>query len=468
MRQHGARRDLAVRGEGPCLGFERGPLPRRSQLVQATEAVTDRGVAVEAVEEHTHPALLRRAVHAPVEIQVRRGKRLIQMPQHAVQVRQRAQLVAANEVRRHTTARDHALHVRPLVDHAERVAFEARKDEREGVERLGRHHAARDAHHRRRIEAARQRRADGRGGAQLREHRFAERLAEPADVLGVAREAMPGLRRRVPIGIALGAARRDGHGVGSGEPADAVIERAHAIHDRGREIQLDLLVVYSARHVGQREQRLDFGRKREEPRRVVVIEGLDPHGIARAEHHLAARIPHREREVADQPRDTGRAPLAVSGENQLRVGNGGRVGEPQGVAQLGAIVDAGVGDEHEARAGVQQWLGLASRFGRGVQQLVAQSNRALGPTAPPMRPAVCEGAHEARQTVLGSRIPVQPVNAYNGAHVAPGPICRSCFWGASHPHAGYWRSKSGTMFGAVGAPRTARNGLSAPDRSPRL
>src|SRR5690625_1378127 len=112
--------------------------------------------------------------------------------------------------------------------------------------------------------------------------------------------------------------------------------------------------------------------------------------ITSTEQVALAGIPDGEGEVADEVLRCRGAPLQVSGENQIDVGDDLAVGRcrPECLEQFLPVIDAGVGRYYTARKRVGQRLPLMLSLRRGMHGTVGQSNRPVGPCTDPIRTAV--------------------------------------------------------------------------------
>src|SRR5690348_16189410 len=86
-------------GERPDFCLEAVPISRAREVRKTDKAVANRAVAIETIEENAHTVLSGRAVHAPVQIEIRRGVWLVEMPQNARQVAEGAELIASTVMR---------------------------------------------------------------------------------------------------------------------------------------------------------------------------------------------------------------------------------------------------------------------------------------------------------------------------------------------------------------------------------
>ena len=134
--------------------------------------------------------------------------------------------------------------------------------------------------------------------------------------------------------------------MGGRKPQDLFVEGDLFVLEQRDEVSRYPSLVQPPRYVIEREQPLDLGREREQAAgTVVVVQRLHAEVVACAEQALCTAIPEREREVAEQVLGARLAPALVSGEDQLGI-SGVRGSREQG-AELGAIVDTGVGHEHQ-------------------------------------------------------------------------------------------------------------------------
>ena len=136
------------------------------------------------------------------------------------------------------------------------------------------------------------------------------------------------------------------HLVRRGQAQDVLVERDCPVFEQREEVVRHAGLVQPHRDLGEREQALDLRGKREQPvGAVVIIEGLHPEVITRAEQHLPAFVPDREGEVSQQVLRGALSPPLVGGEEQLGVGD--RAGSTEHGAEVGAVVNPRVGREDE-------------------------------------------------------------------------------------------------------------------------
>src|SRR5256885_5980425 len=110
--------------------------------------------------------------------------------------------------------------------------------------------------------------------------------------------------------------------------------------------------------------------------KLRVEEGLDAEMIPGTEHAMFGGIPDREREVAEEMRDTVLAPGAVRTKNQLRVGGVRTDLLPSSLQigrEIGPRIDARVGDD-PAPAVECEWLLVGSRVVDGLEPCVTEAD----------------------------------------------------------------------------------------------
>ena len=131
------------------------------------------------------------------------------------------------------------------------------------------------------------------------------------------------------------------------ELADAAVQRAIVERVFERELDRQRFLVHSRFDLRMREQRLDLGCEREQPRALEVVERLDAEAVACEEERLAARVVDGEREHAAEARDGVFAPVRVGREHGLGVAVG-RIAfrrAPDLLAQRCVVVDLAVVDD---------------------------------------------------------------------------------------------------------------------------
>src|SRR5688500_10652480 len=99
MLENDSLRKAAVARVRTNLGLELGPPIGTSEPVQPAKAMAHGAVAVEAVEQDADATGTCGGEHPPVQIQVGRRVRLIDMPEHAIDVGERTEEIGANLMR---------------------------------------------------------------------------------------------------------------------------------------------------------------------------------------------------------------------------------------------------------------------------------------------------------------------------------------------------------------------------------
>src|SRR5208337_3216839 len=102
-----------------------------------------------------------------------------------------------------------------------------------------------------------------------------------------------------------------------------------------------------SRHKSRPQKRSQLRSKNEGLGRLVVIERLDSHGIARQQEPLSRRIPEGKGKHAAQPRQAGLAPHPIGSQNYFRVGMAVELGADtlKFLAKLAEVVDLAVEDD---------------------------------------------------------------------------------------------------------------------------
>src|SRR4051812_45977970 len=97
------------------LHFEGVEIIGPHETRKPAESMAHRAVAVETVEQDPNAARLCGFEHCAVEKEIGRRVRLVEMPEHALDVAKGAGLIAANEMRLDPTGSNHSLDEMPLV-----------------------------------------------------------------------------------------------------------------------------------------------------------------------------------------------------------------------------------------------------------------------------------------------------------------------------------------------------------------
>ena len=286
--------------------------------------------------------------------------------------------------------------------------------------RKGRHVAialsSRHGRDRRRVDAARQRHADGHVGARDDLSDAVDFLPDPLDRLVVE-------RRRVleaPVDTLLDPAlsRVDVQQRRGGQPA-------HATHgrERLRKIvpvvqRLDAVVVHLERHDAAGNQRAQLTGEHQRIRTLDDVQRLLAHPIARDHHPPASLVHEREREHAAQLVDARDALVFVQMDDRLAVAVRAEAMAAglEVAAELGVVVDLAVGDERDRPVLVVQGLraarhiddGQPARRDGGVRADVKAV--AVGPAMPQLR------GERRQQRFVGRREAVEPHDTGDTTH----------------------------------------------------
>jgi hypothetical protein len=225
------------------------------------------------------------------------------------------------------------------------------------ADREGANRAIRDLRHRRdhrrRVDAARQERADIDVGNHLLADRVEPLVAELLDPLRFG-PRLGGMIGGHPIGAQRRhAARLNGHHMARRQRADLRVDRARRADMPEAEIIVERAGVDVERHPRQQRQRLEFGTEREPGGLVGIIERLDPDGIARQRQPTRVHIPHRDREHAVELRPDVVAPAFVAGKDDLGIARAleHTAERLQLAPQVTEIVDLAVEDQRVAAVG---------------------------------------------------------------------------------------------------------------------
>ena len=207
---------------------------------------------------------------------------------------------------------------------------------------LGAHQEVDDAGDRRRVEPARERRADRHVAAQPKANRVEEQLAEVRDSVSVE---LPFFER--PVLLEVDSALPEDQGVRGRQLPDTTEERLGGVVDEPvLEVVADAGLAGRKRLAGGAE-RLELAREHETTPFEPVVEGLDAEAVARAEELATLPVPDRERPHPVEPLDAASAPLVVGGEDHLGVRAGAEAVTAglELTPELEVVVDLAVVDE---------------------------------------------------------------------------------------------------------------------------
>ena len=324
--------------------------------------------------------------------EVWRVKRLVLLVEHAVEVGEWAQAVAADVVGLESASREDGVDEGVLVAHGHVVEQGRKRGERPAA--LGRPERARSAGDGRGVEPPREEAADWERGPQPAADRVGEELAKRRGVLGVGAEPQLPLRIERPVLLDPHSISSHRHLVRRGQAQDVLVERDCPVFEQREEVVRHAGLVQPHRDLGEREQALDLRGKREQPiGAVVIVERLHPEVIARAEQHLPTFVPDREREVSQQVLRAALSPALVGGEEQLGVRD--RAGSTEHGAEIGAVVNPRVGREDERAVRAREREALPQRLGCCMKHHVPQGAGAGMPEAGAVGPAVGEPGEHA-------------------------------------------------------------------------
>src|SRR5208337_3906857 len=131
-----------------------------------------------------------------------------------------------------------------------------------------------------------------------------------------------------------------------------------------------------SRHKSRPQKRSQLRSKNEGLGRLVVIERLDSHGIARQQEPLSRRIPEGKGKHAAQPRQAGLAPHPIGSQNYFRVGMAVELGADtlKFLAKLAEVVDLAVEDDPIAGDRILHGLMPERRKVKNRQSAVTESD----------------------------------------------------------------------------------------------
>jgi hypothetical protein len=334
-----------------AAGASQAPARARLPRLDAMPGIAGPQLVAAVARQRNRHALARRRGDVVGRNRRRIAERLVEVPrqprQQLVNLRlDHRRVEPAPEVRRDPLR---------LVDLVERLVRESdRGREHRRIARL--RHVGDD---RRRIDAAREERAQGHLADEAHPDRFGQERIQFLDVPRfIVRVAVTGEFQipvlRHPHRVAIG----DEH-VPRRQLLDVPVDRVGAGHVEEGEIGVDRF--RRPRPIDRRifEERLDL-RAEHEPAaaQLRVVDRLDADAIACEQQALPARIPDREREHAAEAFDAGIAPLLVPVDDHLGVGMGA---EPvaralQLRAQVREVVDLAVERHPDAAVLVRQRL----------------------------------------------------------------------------------------------------------------
>ena len=114
-----AGRNVVALRDRAQLAAQRHDPSRAREDRQALESVGHGGVAVDAIEQHPDAAVSSGSVQTPVKVEIRRGERLVEVPQDTIHVRERADEVPPQGMGVNTSLRHDGVDVGALVDPSE-------------------------------------------------------------------------------------------------------------------------------------------------------------------------------------------------------------------------------------------------------------------------------------------------------------------------------------------------------------
>ena len=205
-----------------------------------------------------------------------------------------------------------------------------------------------------------------------------------------------------------------------GQAHHATVDRFIRGLDPVGEVLADHRLVRLGRDDAGAEKLARLRRAHEQIRAKGVIERTHRHDVARAEQHVAARVPDGQREIAEQAERALGAPALVGVERQLGVGAAPEhgAGRLECGPEFGAIVEAAVERDPQTGRVVPVRLAIDGVLGRRPQQLMRESRRAVEDVRRAVRSAMRRGRHQRAQQVAVRRTAVAVQDGGDAAHAA--------------------------------------------------